>query len=702
MTPLEDTVTNGTSTNDNTNTHKNSDRNTEALKSSGTTLSQGRRGEMRRKLITLSNSHTEETFRHNSLIDTSDKNVEQLTLDSSEGDLSLGRALVIVIVVDTDLTRAILRARKVNLNLSGIISLDVAGRDGVPVVVTNDLVPVTLTSVLGARSVAHVAVSGQTVVIVRKGTNTNGSVALGVDHGNLLVQLKNKGTSCASKASHIDPIVGTRLSGPLDLRSTAARRRIIVNLTAVFGMRIALVRAVIKELKDGIETSVAIASSSNDLVASTNDSNPDTLLGLVITIAVGFRGKDGVLLNTIRKLTTVDKVSLFASTVYAWSLLVEIDVVVATRVGGILGGDKDVVSLAILSDESSLGAISSDITLSGAAHIVTVVVDLDLGIKHVEFVASRSSDSLLITRVSVAVPATTTLLPGTIARLLRSILDLGGVANKNIREGLNVSSEPALSVLSLFIRHDSKRERNTLDGGRHRGDSDVVGVRSSIEDNLGTKTAIIIVVGNASLTRAGVSGGRLGLTISVDIDDGIVDSGGAGAGSNDDLTVATLHDKVHRVLKILVTTFREGGLEVISTAREVVRKSNDMVSLPAVTVGVHRALLDGKSEATTGVVETSDEHPVFSVLDRVPGDERRAIAGIVVVSDTTISTSLLGTFSENSNDRIVVGVLVAGVSNERMATTSNLVPQTRAESVLASIANSQASTSLTLNGVRIL
>jgi len=177
---------------------------------------------MRWKLITLDNVHAEETFRHDSLINTSDKNVEQLVLHSSKGDLSLRRALIIVVVVNTDLTAAILRARKVNLDLSGIIGFNVAGGHSDPVIVTNDLVPITLASVVSARSVGHITVCGQTIIIVRKVTDTNGGVTLGVDHRNLLVKLENKGTGGASKAGHKEPVVSTRLSGPLDLRGTTA------------------------------------------------------------------------------------------------------------------------------------------------------------------------------------------------------------------------------------------------------------------------------------------------------------------------------------------------------------------------------------------------------------------------------------------------------------------------------------------------
>jgi len=127
-----------------------------------------------------------------------------------------------VVVVNTDLTTS-LRASKVNLDFGGKVSLNVASRDGNPVVITDKLVPVTLTSILAARCIGHIAVSGQTIVIVRKRVDTNSIAALSVDHGNLLVNLKDEGTSAASKSSHKDPVVSTRLGCPLDLGSTVAR-----------------------------------------------------------------------------------------------------------------------------------------------------------------------------------------------------------------------------------------------------------------------------------------------------------------------------------------------------------------------------------------------------------------------------------------------------------------------------------------------
>jgi len=222
VTPLEHTIANGDGSNKDTATHEDTSGDEEALEASDTFILLGRRRKMRRKLLTLSDGHAEETFRHNSLIDTSDEDVEELVLDSSESDLGLGRALVIVIVVNTDLTIAVLVTREVDLNLSGEVSLGVASGDGDPVIVTNKLVPVTLTSILGARGVAHITISGKTEVIVRKGADANGSAALGVDHGNLLVDLENESTSRATEASHKEPVVGTRLSGPLDLRGTVA------------------------------------------------------------------------------------------------------------------------------------------------------------------------------------------------------------------------------------------------------------------------------------------------------------------------------------------------------------------------------------------------------------------------------------------------------------------------------------------------
>jgi len=170
-----------------------------------------------RKRIALSYGQTEETFFHNTAISTSDKDVEELILDTSKGDLGLRGAAVIVVVVNTDLA-TILVASKIDLDLSGKVSLRVASRNSDPVVVTDNLIPVTLTSNLLARSVARIAVSGQTIVIVRKVTDTNSSLALSVDHGLLLKDVEDKDTTGASKAGDKDPVVLTRVGLPLDLR----------------------------------------------------------------------------------------------------------------------------------------------------------------------------------------------------------------------------------------------------------------------------------------------------------------------------------------------------------------------------------------------------------------------------------------------------------------------------------------------------
>jgi len=266
-------------------------------------------------------------------------------------------------------------------------------------------------------------------------------------------------------------------------------------------------RAVVKELKDGIEASVAIAGGSNDLVASTNDRNPDTILSLVITITVRSTSKDRVILQAIWKRATLDKPSVFTLSMSAWSSLKEISMEIASRIVGIGSSDKDVVGLAILDSESgidtSLTSLGSNV--GNAAHLVTIVVDLDLGIKHVEVVASGNSDGLLLTIVSVAVPATTTLGLGTIAALIARF-DASSVADENIRDAVNFFSEPALGVGSFLIRHDCKREGHTLDGRRNRGNGNEVGVACGKEDNLSTKATVIIVVSNAGMTRARVSG----------------------------------------------------------------------------------------------------------------------------------------------------------------------------------------------------
>jgi len=602
-----------------------------------------------------------------------------------------------VIVVDTNLT-TIIRATKVNLDLCGKVGLRVASRDGNPVIVTNELVPVTLTSNLLARGIADIAISGQTIVIVRKATDTNGSLALSVDHRSLLKHIEHKDTSAAAEASDEDPVVLTRVGSPLDLRRTAARWVIIIDYHAVLTMSSRLIRAVIVELKNSIVASVAVASSSNELGASTDDRNPDTLHSLVIARAEGLSREHGVVLNTPWELTTVDEVSLLTAAVLGGILLVEINVEVSSRIVGILSSDVDVVSLAVLSDESGIGAAILRTGLNNATHLIAITINLETSIELIELVASRSSDGLRLTIMSVTPPATTTLDPGTIARLIAGIIS-SGIAKKNIGEGIDILSIPALRVLSLLIRHNSKREGNTLKSRSSRGNSDVVRIRGCKEDDLSTKTAVIIIGSNTVHTRTIVSSGLIKLTLRVNIDDRIVHSGRASASCDNELTVGTLDTEEHRVLKINITALREGSVQVISLATVVVRDGSDNNGLVAEAVWVHCTLLDGQSETTTGIIETSNEHPVLAVHHRAPMDKRSTIASIVVSSDTVTSTLLLRAVAKDGDDGIVVGILVASVGNERSASTVNLVPETSSEPASATIHNIQASAGLTLNGV---
>jgi len=206
VTPLEKTITNSADCRNKTNAHEATNNNKELLTTSKTLRF---RRIMRWKFLTHGNIHAEETFRHCTTLDTSDEDVEQLILDSSKSDLSLRRALVIVVVIDADFTVALV-ASKVNLNLGGKVSLSTASRDGDPVVITNKLVPVTLTSKVAARSIGHITISGKTIIVVWEVADANGSVALGVDHRVLLVDLEGENTSIAGEASHEEEVVSTR------------------------------------------------------------------------------------------------------------------------------------------------------------------------------------------------------------------------------------------------------------------------------------------------------------------------------------------------------------------------------------------------------------------------------------------------------------------------------------------------------------
>jgi len=209
MTLLVDSVANSTDSEDSTNAHETSRSDEELLKARETSNLAGRRSG-RRKLLTLNDVDTEEALGHNSLVNTGDKNVELLTLDGSEGDLGLRRALVVVAVAHADLTTAVFTC-KVNLDLGGKVSFDIAGGEGDPVVVTFDLVPVTLTHVIRARSVDPIGVSGNTKVIVGQIADTGGKLASGVIHGSLLVHLEHEGTMSASESSDEDPVVSMRI-----------------------------------------------------------------------------------------------------------------------------------------------------------------------------------------------------------------------------------------------------------------------------------------------------------------------------------------------------------------------------------------------------------------------------------------------------------------------------------------------------------
>jgi len=698
VTPLEDTIADSAASSDQTAAHEHTNRDHEALEGSQT-LFLRRRRKVLRKLLTLSNGHTEEALCHNVLISTSDEDVEELVLDTSESDLSLRRAAVIVVVVDADLT-TVLIASKVNLDLSGKVSHLVASRDSDPVIVTDDLVPVTLTSNLLARSVGHLAVSGKSIVKVRKLADTNGGPALSVDHRVLLINVQHKDTRAAGKSSDKQPVVGTRSRHPLDLRRTAARWVIIIDPHAVRTIDVSLIRAVIVELENSIIASVLVAGGGNKTSTSTNDRHPDTLSALVLARAEGLLRHHGVVLDTPRESTTLDEVRLVASAVLRRILLIEVNVEVSTRTLGICSSDEDVVSPAVLSNEGSIGALGLlvRVSLLDATHLIAIVINLDTSTQLVELVASGGSDGLRGTKVGVTEPATTTLNLGAIARLL-ALLVVSSVAKKNVREAVDILSEPALRVLGVLIRPDGKREINTLKGRGSSRNSDVVGVRSGKEDDLGTKTAIIIVGGDASHTRTVVVRLLVLITVRVHIDDGIVHSGRASASGDDHLTVVALNTEVHGVNVLLITALGEGGVTVVGTAIVVVRDGSDDDCFEAIAVLVVRTLLDGKSEATTSVVVASDEDPITLTAIGLPRHHGSTIASIVIVNDTISSAVLLGAVAKHRNGRIVVGVGVAGVCKIGLTVARDLVPQTSGgPAELAAIPHVLAGTGLTIDG----
>jgi len=697
VTSLVETITNSTNSAECTNTHENTNSDHESTESRDTFGLRRRRIRLR-KTFTLSNSKAEETFRHNSIINTSNEDVEEFTLHSSESDFSLGCAMSIVVVIDTNLT-TLIRASKVNLDLSGKVSFVIASRKSDPVIITDDLVPVTLTRIPLARSISKIRVSGQTIIVVRKVTDTNGSIALSIDHRSLLINIKNEDTRAASKTGYKDPVVCTRSRSPLNLRRTTARWVIIVDLQAItFFSGFSASGAVIEKFKNSIITSMTVASSGNQLGTSTDNSNPDTLHGLVIARAEGGIGQHGIILHTPWELATVDEPSILARTVLINSLFIEINMEVTTFILRIFSGNEHVVSNTIFSNKGSSGATLVIWTsLSNARHLIAVLVNLKTSLENVELVASRDGDGLGCTLVSITPPATTTLNLRTIARLLASI-KARSVASEHIREAIDILGVPALRVLGLLIRHDSKGEGNTIKSRRGRRNSDEVTVRASKEDNLGTKTAVIIIGGNASVTRTVMLRARITITIVINIDDGIVNSRRASASGNNNSTVHTLETEVHSVHVVGVAALRESGVEVVSLARVVVRDCSDNDGLEAITIWVQTTFLDSKSETTTSILETGNKDIVPGVHNRTPLHHRSTIASIIVAGDT--GSKIIAAFTENRDEGIVVGVGVASVSHEGFTVTLDLVPETGTRSELTSIKDIKASTSFTLSRER--
>jgi len=495
VTSLVETVANSTGCSNSTKAHEDTSSDQELLTTSKfaltATVGRGRRQNVR-KFVTLFSREAEETFLCNDVINTSDEDVEELILDTSESDFSLRSTAEIVVVVDANLTTS-LRTSKINLNLSGKVGLYVAGRKSNPVIITNDLVPVTLTWVVLARSVRHVAVGSDTEVIVRKLTDANCSVALSVDHRLLLEDVKGENTRAAGKASNKDPVVLTRGGCPFNLRGATARWVIIVSPEAVLPLGHSGFRAHLVNLQNSIEASVTVASCGNQLGTSTNDRNPDTLLGNILASTPGLNSSHSVILHMPWERTAIDEVSVFTLTVGILTGFKEIDMEVSIR-STLSGSNIDVVSLAVLGNEAGVGAVSPRIriSLSNTAHFVTVIVDLKTSLQNVGRIASGEGDGLVSTVMLIAPPATTTAGMATIARLIASI-KAGRIAKKNIREAIDILSEPALRVLGLFIGHDSEVEVNTTDVGGSRRNSNEVGIRSGKEDDLGTKTTVIII-----------------------------------------------------------------------------------------------------------------------------------------------------------------------------------------------------------------
>jgi len=143
-------------------------------------------------------------------------------------------------------------------------------------------IPVTLTRIGHARSNASIAVSCKTIIIIGKLTDADSGVALVVNRTLLLVDLKHEHTNGTLVVAIDEQPIALVGLGHVDELGSTAMRNVIRYSKAILASR-AILRAMVIQLKLGVETSAIIVSGHYHLLASAQERHPNTISGLVIT-----------------------------------------------------------------------------------------------------------------------------------------------------------------------------------------------------------------------------------------------------------------------------------------------------------------------------------------------------------------------------------------------------------------------------------
>jgi len=346
-------------------------------------------------------------------------------------------------------------------------------------------------------------------------------------------------------------------------------------------------------------------------------------------------------------------------------------VVEAARVSLVVGSDKDVVCLAVLSLERDLSvALLLVVITLGDTHLgVAVLVDLKTSSEDVLSVVGGCNDDLLGTNVVITIPGTPTRLHSAVAgecgRLLAACCarEVAG----DLGDALGV---PAEAVVGVVVDRDGEREVCTSDTLLVGRDSDVVLIRDSVKDDGSVDTAIVIVGGDTD--RCLLS---LGIALTIDIDDSVTDLVVGLAGVGNELACASVDDKPHGV-HVCVAALRVSQLQIACVAPPVEGKGVDGDGVSADTVGMVLLVLEGKDKVSTSVGKTSDKDIVWDAHLSVPGDQGLLVAGIVVVHQTARGLSLVTAVRVELEDSVKVGAVVAGVGHDGKTSTIDKVPHT--------------------------